>query len=54
MNALTNQVCLVTGGGSGIGLATAQRLLHQGARVAIAGALLRNWLRQPSNLRAIR
>jgi NAD(P)-dependent dehydrogenase (short-subunit alcohol dehydrogenase family) len=37
MSALANQVCLVTGGGSGIGLATAKRLLQQGARVAIAG-----------------
>ena len=37
MNVLAKQVCLVTGGGSGIGLATAKRLLQQGARVAIAG-----------------
>ena len=37
MNALAKQVCLVTGGSSGIGLATVKRLLQQGARVAIAG-----------------
>jgi NADP-dependent 3-hydroxy acid dehydrogenase YdfG len=37
MGALANQVCLVTGGGSGIGLATAKRLREAGARVAIAG-----------------
>src|SRR4051794_7365280 len=37
MSALANKVCLVTGGGSGIGLASAKRLLAQGAKVAIAG-----------------
>jgi NADP-dependent 3-hydroxy acid dehydrogenase YdfG len=37
MSVLANQVCLVTGGGSGIGLAIAKRLLQQGAKVAIAG-----------------
>jgi NADP-dependent 3-hydroxy acid dehydrogenase YdfG len=37
MDALANKVCLVTGGGSGIGLASAKRLLQQGAKVAIAG-----------------
>jgi NADP-dependent 3-hydroxy acid dehydrogenase YdfG len=34
---LQNKVCLVTGGGSGIGLAVARALLDEGARVAIAG-----------------
>jgi citronellol/citronellal dehydrogenase len=34
---LTDQVALVTGGGSGIGLATARELLRVGARVAICG-----------------
>lgn len=37
MNSLTNQCVLVTGGGSGIGLAAARALLGAGARVAIAG-----------------
>jgi NAD(P)-dependent dehydrogenase (short-subunit alcohol dehydrogenase family) len=32
---LTNQVCVVTGGAKGIGLATAQALLGRGARVAL-------------------
>jgi NAD(P)-dependent dehydrogenase (short-subunit alcohol dehydrogenase family) len=32
---LTNQVCAVTGGAKGIGLATAQTLLARGARVAL-------------------
>jgi NAD(P)-dependent dehydrogenase (short-subunit alcohol dehydrogenase family) len=34
---LEGKVALVTGGGSGIGLATAQRLVHEGCRVAILG-----------------
>jgi citronellol/citronellal dehydrogenase len=33
----SGQVALVTGGGSGIGLATARELAHLGARVAICG-----------------
>jgi NAD(P)-dependent dehydrogenase (short-subunit alcohol dehydrogenase family) len=32
---LTNQICVVTGGAKGIGLATAQALLARGARVAL-------------------
>lgn len=35
--SLTNQAVLVTGGGSGIGLAAARVLLQAGARVAITG-----------------
>src|SRR5438094_847900 len=37
MHQLTDKVCLVTGGGSGIGLAVARAFLQEGARVAIAG-----------------
>ena len=37
MNKLSNKVAIVTGGSSGIGLATARRFIADGAQVVITG-----------------
>ena len=37
MSLLKNKIAIVTGGGGGIGLATAKRFVEEGAYVFIAG-----------------
>ncbi len=54
MSKLSNKVAVVTGGSSGIGLATARRFIADGARVARASPRksLRPWRFSPPTMRA--
>jgi hypothetical protein len=47
---LTNKTALITGGNSGIGLATAQRFVAEGPDVSSPGAARRNWTRRSRRL----
>ncbi len=44
MSKLDNKVAVVTGGSSGIGLATAQRFIAVGAQVVIPAATRKHWM----------
>jgi NAD(P)-dependent dehydrogenase (short-subunit alcohol dehydrogenase family) len=48
MNKLEGKIALITGGNSGIGLATAKQFVHEGAYVFITG------LREPELARAVK
>ena len=48
MKKLERQIAIITGGSSGIGLATAKLFVNEGAHVFITGRLNRNWLTRQS------